>query len=185
VTVSDGTSTLTSAEITVNVNPLPVAPSISYSNGSLISNASLGNQWYLNEALISDATDPVYSPVVPGMYYATVSDNLTSCPSIPSNRIYYPSTGLDQLDLKKTVNVYPNPFREYIYLSYETSESGKVSISLLDALGKELRVIVDNPQQVAGKHKIEMNAGSLHNGLYLLKVQTPDVTLMKRVLLIR
>jgi hypothetical protein len=185
VTVNDGISTLTSDKINLNVNPLPVAPGISYSNGSLISNASSGNQWYLNEALIPDATDSVYSPVVPGMYYATVSDNLTSCPSIPSNRIYYPNTGLDQLSLERTVNVYPNPFRENIYLSYETSETGKVMITLLDALGKELRVMIDNLQQVAGKHKVEMNAGSLHNGLYLLKVQTPDFTLLKRVLLIR
>jgi hypothetical protein len=184
VTVGDGTSTLTSAKIALNVNPLPVAPIISYSNGLLISNASSGNQWYLNEALIPDATGQDYTPTVPGMYYATVSDNLSSCSSIPSNRIYYPNTGLDQLGLERTLNVYPNPFRENIYISYETSQTGKIRISLLDALGKELKVIVNNTEQIAGKHKIEMNAGSLQNGLYLLKVQTPDFTLMKRVLLI-
>ena len=185
VTVSDGTSTLTSAEINLNVNPLPVAPIISYSNGSLTSNASFGNQWYLNEALIPDATGPYYTPSVSGMYYATVSNNSSSCISIPSNRIYYPNTGFDQLGLEKTVNVYPNPCKENLNITYETSKTGKVKISLLNTLGKELIVILDNLEHAAGKHKIEMNAGSLHNGLYLLKVQTPDFTLVKRVLLIR
>jgi hypothetical protein len=83
------------------------------------------------------------------------------------------------------VSVYPNPFTENITVSYETEENGIVRISLFDTFGKELRVIMNNEQQSAGKHRIEMSAGNLSNGIYLLKVQTPAYTIIKRILLLR
>jgi hypothetical protein len=184
VTVYDGYSSLTSGDVTLNVDPVPSAPTIIYHDGSLISNSST-NQWYLNDCMIPDATDPVFTPVASGVYYVTARDTITSCQSLPSNRIYYPNTGIDQPGFDNMVSVYPNPFMETIFISYYLAETGTVRISLFDALGKELRIVQDDKKQTAGKHMSEMTAGTLKNGLYILKVQTPDYTIIKRILLLQ
>jgi hypothetical protein len=185
VTIYDGSSSLTSGDITLTVHPLPSTPVITYSNGSLISSSSTGNQWYLNDAMIPGATNPVLTPTISGLYYVIVSDTINSCPSLPSNSIGYPTNGIHQFSADRIVNVYPNPFMEKVTISYETMEKGIVSISLFDAFGKELRVILDNVNQIAGKHMTVMNAGNLSNGIYLLKVRTPEYTIIKRILLLR
>ncbi len=185
VTVFDGSSSLTSGEMTLTVRPLPLTPTIIYNNGLLISSSSAGNQWYLNDAMIPDATDQVFTPTASGLYYVIVSDTISSCPSLPSNGIYFPTNGIHQFSMDRMVSVYPNPFMETISISYEIKEKGAVKISLFDEFGKELRVTLDNEKQTAGKHLIEMTAGNLSNGIYLMKIQTPTYTLVKRILLLR
>jgi hypothetical protein len=185
VTVFDGSSSVTSGVVTLTVHSLPPIPTISYNNGSLISNSSTGNQWYLNDAMIPDATDQVFTPSASGLYYVIVRDTLSNCPSLPSNSIGYPTNGIQQFGTDRMVSIYPNPLMENVTISYETVEKGTVSISLFDLFGKELRVILDDSKQLIGKHMIEMNAGNLSNGIYLLKVRTPGYTITKRILLLR
>jgi hypothetical protein len=185
VTVYDGASSLTSGDIRLTVHLLPATPTIIYKSGSLISSSPTGNQWYLNDALLPDATDQIYNPEAPGRYYVTVNDTINSCISSPSNSIYYPNTGIDLSGMDKWVSVYPNPFVGNITISYETEEKGTAKISLFDTFGKELRVILDKADQTAGKHIIEMTAENLSNGLYLIKIQTPAYTFIKRILLLR
>jgi trimeric autotransporter adhesin len=181
--VNDGTTTLTSGAVSLTIHPLPPTPTITFTGGSLISSSSTGNQWYLNDAMIPNATDPVYTPVVSGLYYVIVSDLVSGCPSEPSNTINFLMTGIDPLTFTGLVSVYPNPIREIMTISYELPEPGFVKIALYDAFGKEVRMIQDNPSQTAGKHRIEMAAGNLNNGIYLVKVQTQTYTVTRKVLL--
>jgi len=183
VTVNDGTSTLTSGAVSLTVHPLPPTPVITFDGVSFNSSSSTGNQWYLNYALIPGATDPAYIPTASGLYYVIVSDPVSGCASLPSNSINFLFTGTDPLTGGGSVSVYPNPFRENITIAYEIPESCFVRISLFDTFGKELRVIQDNARQNAGKHQVEMIAGNLNNGVYIVKVQTQSYTVTKKVLL--
>jgi hypothetical protein len=185
VTIFDGISSLTSGNVTLTLHPLPTPPTITYNSGLLISSSSTGNQWYLNDAMIPNATDQVFTPSASGLYYVIVHDTITNCPSLPSNNIGYPTNGIHQLNADKMVNIYPNPFDGNITISYETEEKGLVSISLFDTFGEELGVIQNNTKQSAGKHMTKMTAGNLNNGIYLLKVQTQDYTVTRRILLLR
>ncbi len=183
VTVNDGTSSLTSGAVFLTVHPLPPTPVITFIGGSLTSSSDTSNQWYLNDALIPGATDPVYTPTTSGNYYVIVSDLVTGCPSLPSNTINFLMTGIDPLDIGGLVSVYPNPFREKITISYILQEAGIVKISLFDAFGKEARVIRDPERQNAGKHQVEMTAGNLNNGVYIVKIQTLSYSISKKILL--
>jgi hypothetical protein len=183
VTVNDGTSTLTSDAVSLTVHPLPPTPVITFNGVSFTSSSSTGNQWYLNYALIPGATDPVYTPTASGLYYVIVSDTLSSCTSLPSNSIKFPFTGIDPLTSGGLVSVYPNPFRENITIAYEIPETGFVRISFFDTFGKELKIIQDNMIQSAGMHQVEMNAGNLNNGVYIVKIQTQSYTISKKILL--
>jgi hypothetical protein len=185
VTVNDGITNLTSSTVTLTVHPVPSTPTVTSTGGSLTSSSSAGNQWYLNDALIPGATGQNYSPTVSGMYYVIVSDPATGCQSDHSNTIYFLITGIDPLSVAGSVSVYPNPFRDYITISYLLPQTGNVMISLYDAFGKELRVIENLPMQIAGKHQLEMPAGDLNNGVFLLKIQTSLYTVTKKIILSR
>jgi hypothetical protein len=133
--------------------------------------------------MIPGATSPVYTPAASGQYYVIVSDTITGCPSEHSNTINFLITGVDPLNAAGMVTVYPNPFREYITISYELTETGSVRISLLDAYGKEIRIVQDHLRQTAGTYRFDMAAGSLNTGVYLLKVRTSSYIITKRIVL--
>ncbi len=183
VTVNDGTSSLTSGPVSLTVHPLPPTPVITFAGGTLTSSSATGNQWYLNYALIPGATDQVYMPATSGDYYVIVSDLETGCPSLPSNTINFLMTGIGLTGMEGLVSVYPNPFREKITISYIMQESGFVNISLFDTFGKEVSVIRDAEQQIAGKHQVEMSAGNLNSGVYIIKIQTLSYSISKKILL--
>jgi len=183
VTVDDGISSLTSGAISLTVHPLPPTPVITFTGGSLTSSSATGNRWYLNDALIPGATDPVYTPAVSGNYYVIVSDAVSGCPSLPSNSINFLMTGIDPSSMDGWASVYPNPFREKITISYLLQEAGTVKISLFDTFGKEVRVIQNPERQNAGKHQAEMTAGNLDNGIYIVKIQTFSYSISKKILL--
>jgi hypothetical protein len=183
VTVNDGTSSLSSGAVSLTVHPLPPTPVITLTGSSFNSSSATGNQWYLNDASIPGAMDPVYTPSASGNYYVVVSDLVSSCPSLPSNSINFLMTGIDPSGTNGLVSVYPNPFREKITISYILQEAGNVKISLFDAFGKEIRVIQVPERQSSGKHQVEMTAGNLDNGVYIVKIQTLTYTLSKKILL--
>jgi len=94
VRVTDGNSCTSAASIpiAVTVNALPSTPTISAgssttfcSGGSVVltSNASRGNNWYLNGSLLSDATNAGYTAAAAGSYSVLVTDG-NSCTSAAS-----------------------------------------------------------------------------------------------------
>lgn len=182
VTVNDGNTTLTSGAVAIIVHPLPPTPVITFTGGSLNSSSSTGNQWYLNGAMIPGATNPVYVPTASGNYYVIVSDQITACPSLPSNSINFLMTGINPLNADYLVSVYPNPFREKISITYILPEAGNVKISLFDTFGKEIRSIGEPGWQAAGKHETAMTSGDLRNGIYILRIETNTYTLSKKII---
>lgn len=77
-------STMTGSK-TVTRNPIPSKPVITKSGNELTSSANTGNQWYLNQQLITNATAKTYSPTTSGKYSVVVTDK--GCPSQMSDLI--------------------------------------------------------------------------------------------------
>ncbi|WEK20946.1 MAG: gliding motility-associated C-terminal domain-containing protein [Candidatus Pedobacter colombiensis] len=94
-TNGNGCASPASNEIEVTVNPLPVAPGIS-AGGAIVfcaggqviltSDAVTGNQWYLNGAIIPNATGQTYTAAVGGKY-TVITTNGNGCASLASNEI--------------------------------------------------------------------------------------------------
>ena len=85
-----GCPSASSAITTVTVNPTPATPTITGgpttfcagSSVTLTSDATSGNQWFLNGSPISGAINPTYTATASGNY--TVVQTLLSCPSAAS-----------------------------------------------------------------------------------------------------
>ena len=131
--------------------------------------------------MIAGATEPKYVPVSSGDYSVIVSDPVTGCSSQPSNIIAYYFTGVSSVKNNQSVLIYPNPFKDFVTISYDLPEPGSVLISLFDAVGKEIMLLENNSQQDAGLHSIVMKGQFLDKGLYYIKVQTKNYSVSKKI----
>ena len=67
---------------------------------------------------------------------------------------------------------YPNPFNPFTKISYDISESGKVTLRVSDLLGREVIRLIDRVQS-PGQYSItwygrDRNGTSLSSGIYFL-----------------
>ncbi len=79
---------------------------------------------------------------------------------------------------------YPNPFNPSTTISYSIPVQGKVRLIVYDALGREVRKLVDEEKD-AGNYKIEFNADGLASGIYFYRMWTPAVTITKKLILLK
>jgi hypothetical protein len=79
---------------------------------------------------------------------------------------------------------YPNPFNPVTQIDYQIPESGNVKISIFNALGKEVNVLV-NESQNAGDHKIVWNASEFPSGVYIYKLEAGSFVSNKKMILIK
>ncbi|MFC5269296.1 T9SS type A sorting domain-containing protein [Adhaeribacter terreus] len=158
------TSTVTAIALT----PRPATPTITPSGDSgqeLTSSAATGNQWYLNGTAITGATAQTYQTTANGNYTVVVTDNTTTCASLPSAAVNITNTGIKGAMAGMSVSVYPNP------------SNGKFNVKLvgykhdaaleLYTLTGQL-IVKENVK--AGQEATKLQVKNLAAGTYLLKV---------------
>lgn len=79
---------------------------------------------------------------------------------------------------------YPNPFNPNTTITYRIPENGAVTLIIFDLLGKEVVRLVDDNQN-AGTHKVTWDASNIASGTYFYTLKAGDVSVTKRLLLIR
>jgi hypothetical protein len=79
---------------------------------------------------------------------------------------------------------YPNPFNPSTMINYQIPVAGNVKISIYDALGKNVGILV-NKTQNAGNYNIEWNASNLPSGVYIYKIESGSFTSSKKMVLIK
>ena len=180
VVVDDGDITITD-DITITVNPVPAQPSITQAGNTLISSATTGNHWYNSNGMIPGATSQSYAPTTTDNYYVIVTNEF-ECESEPSDTYYFIYTGLIELANGQHVNVYPNPFSDKFTLDYSLTSSSRVKVSIFNTFGQLMTVIENSDVKSTGNHRILFNAGNFESGVYYLKFETSDYTLIKRII---
>ncbi len=79
---------------------------------------------------------------------------------------------------------FPNPFNPVTNLEYGISDLAFVSLKVYDALGKEVRTLV-NENRPAGYYKIEFDGSDLPSGVYFYKLEAGDFIKTKRMILLK
>jgi photosystem II stability/assembly factor-like uncharacterized protein len=79
---------------------------------------------------------------------------------------------------------YPNPFNPETKIEYSLPEKVHVTIKLFDAIGREIRTLVNEIQE-AGYKELMFNAGNLSNGIYLYQLQAGSFMDVKKMLIIK
>ncbi len=79
---------------------------------------------------------------------------------------------------------YPNPFNPSTSISYELRETSQVTIIIYDALGKEVKRLVNEIKE-EGNHKITFDASGLPSGVYIYQMKMGKEIISKKMLLIK
>jgi hypothetical protein len=79
---------------------------------------------------------------------------------------------------------YPNPFNPTTVISYQLSAVSRVTLTVYDVLGRELKTLV-NEQQTAGNHSVTFNASYLPSGVYFYRLQAGTYAATKKLLLLK
>ncbi|MEM1041234.1 MAG: right-handed parallel beta-helix repeat-containing protein [Bacteroidota bacterium] len=79
---------------------------------------------------------------------------------------------------------YPNPFTRSATVGFALPEAASVRVSVYDVLGREVAVLVDAPLE-AGRHAVQLEAGRLASGVYLVRMVAGGYAAVERVTLAR
>ncbi|KAF0196437.1 MAG: kgp [Bacteroidetes bacterium] len=169
-------------QVTVEVVPAPETPVIEQVEAGLVSSSAEGNQWFNREGPVEGAVNQIFEPTVSDYYHVVVT-SIAGCESAASNEIYYTVEGVSNLKTENNMEVYPNPFRNNLHISYNLSKSGAVRISLLNLLGQEALVLNDNSSVAAGNHNLTVSPSNLKPGIYFIKLQSGDFTIVRKIVL--
>jgi hypothetical protein len=74
----------------------------------------------------------------------------------------------------------PNPFNPATTIEYAIPRDEHVKITVFDALGRSVRVLVDE-LRTAGSHSVVFDARQLPSGIYFYRMETPNFTKMQKM----
>jgi hypothetical protein len=160
-----------SNEIDVVVNDLPPIPIITNLGSTLLSSASIGNQWYRNLIPIQGAIGNTYSPIQSGKYSTRVT-NINGC-STSSVELDYFLTGLNE-PIRSELLIYPNPAHNIFYVQ----SNDLYVLDIIDVFGK---TIISDLKIKIGYNEIETT--NFSTGIYLLKFKMNESNFIYKIII--
>ena len=103
-----------------------------------------------------------------------VKNNPAGVPVMASD---VPSTfGLDQN--------FPNPFNPTTNIRYSIIKTSQVTLKVFDLLGRQVRTLV-HIMQAPGQYTVSFNAQDLASGVYFYRLQSGDMSITKKLVLMK
>ena len=82
------------------------------------------------------------------------------------------------------LKVYPNPFMQQTTIEYVLEKEERINLQLVNALGREVITLIQDPHQAAGTYKISFNRNQLEAGIYFVLFQHGDKYESKKLLIL-
>lgn len=79
---------------------------------------------------------------------------------------------------------YPNPFNPTTRISFDLPNSGFTTLKVYDMLGRQVKELVSR-NMTAGEHTINFDASELSSGIYIYQLNMGDVSLTRKMTLIK
>jgi hypothetical protein len=134
----------------------PQTPLIEANGKTLSSSIAEGNQWYLGNTAIPNATSNEYIAEAEGFYKVSVSDGV--CPTQFSEEVFVKLlAGESMIDTKAALILYPNPASSELHLSNALAFT---HFAIYQATGQKV---------LEAKTSDIIDISTLSNGLYLLE----------------
>jgi len=88
-------------------------------------------------------------------------------------------------DQHLAINNQPNPFTHNTKINYTLNTNTKVSISIYDAVGKQITILLNDKDQKAGKHSILFDGNNLSAGVYYYHIQSTHFNVLQKMILLK
>lgn len=141
-------------------NPVPT---FTQNINTLTSTLPFGNQWYLNNVKIPDATDQTYVIEEDGDYSLEVI-NSSGCVGISENK-YLVVNNIKSLDENRAIQIYPNPNNGSFTIKVNQQLlNTKIEYRIFDITGRNFQNgFIHNQEQ-------EIILSNVKDGIYLIKI---------------
>lgn len=164
------------SNLSITVKEIPITPHIVLNGNVLQSDADFGNQWWGIGYYVPHATNSTYTPIYKGNYYVVVTIN--SCPSNPSNVIYYTPNGFEEDLAKNQIELYPNPTFKMIEVKIKTPLNSNYTVEIYNYLG----VLIQTIWKEKSESIFTIDLAKCPKGQYLLRIVTPDMLYQHKVI---
>ena len=77
---------------------------------------------------------------------------------------------------------YPNPFNPSTTIRFDLPEQAQVRLVVFDVLGRQISVLLGGTYE-AGTHEVVFDASDLPSGMYLYRLETPEGSFVRTMLL--
>lgn len=143
-------------------NHLPGPNDYTFSNDTLVIDLNFGN--FMNSPIEFDCNGNIAQFLSNGSQWIRLNTNLNDCNS----------TGITT-QFTNEPNIYPNPTKDQINISFEMPVKGQVS--LFDLSGKVISV-----EQINGLN-LSLDLTAFHTGIYMLSIQTDLLSMKKKIVI--
>ncbi|MBK8586861.1 MAG: T9SS type A sorting domain-containing protein [Bacteroidetes bacterium] len=161
----------------------PVQPTISRISDTLYSSIASNYQWYLNDTLISGATNQSYTALANGLYTVETTDS-NGCHSFSA--VYDLTTvGLQNISLKSIdASFIPNPTSNQGSLVLHGIHSDKLEVSLFNQMGQKIETLFKGNFR-ANETNILFDFSMYNSGVYVIRVNSGELSTNLRVLVLK
>ena len=77
---------------------------------------------------------------------------------------------------------YPNPFNPSTTIRFSLLEAAPVRLAVYDVLGRQVLMLLDGTRE-AGTHEVSFDASHLSSGTYFYRLETPQGSFVRTMLL--
>jgi len=177
---SNACGTGASSSLSVIVNSIPPAPTITANGYVLTSSAASGNQWYHDGTAVAGATSQTYTvpASAPGWYWTVVT--IGACSSDSSNHKYIQGVGIGEHNADQ-VNIYPVPNDGHFSISISSQQEISYKLEIYNSLG--VNVYGEHTIPVNGTLVTPIDLGSIASGLYTIILRNADNQVIRKILI--
>jgi photosystem II stability/assembly factor-like uncharacterized protein len=79
---------------------------------------------------------------------------------------------------------YPNPFNPTTTINYSIPKSGKVKLTVYNAIGSKVAIILNEYKRL-GNYSVQFNAANLASGIYLYRLESGNYSAVKKFVLLK
>jgi Zn-dependent metalloprotease/PKD repeat protein len=168
----------TSNSVNITVNQLPPIPTITTNGNQLTSSSPNGNQWFLNNSILSGENSQILIAQQSGVYHVVVTD-ANNCSS-QSSTVTFTITGIKQLSAVSDIAVFPNPTSGIVYLNFSNSYE-KLTIHLIDVSGRQL--LEREIRGIYPPNSYTLVLDELPSGIYQLRISNDEFSVNHKIVL--
>jgi hypothetical protein len=141
------------------------------------------------DALTSYSFEDANPPSVEKVYYRLEQVDLNGAVAQSNAVEVVLGARLTPLPTEFATNVFPNPFNPSTTISYDLPAASQVSIVIYDALGQQVRQLV-NTSKDAGRYSVQWDAKdqlgrSVGSGVYIAKIKAGQFSATQKMLLLK
>ncbi len=150
------------SSVKIEILPLPLTPSITQKEDTLISSATSGNHWFLAGNALPQDTLAQFVPKVSGSYRVQIIDT-NGCKSALSEGFVFTKIGVFDLSENYFLAVFPNPTSGELTLKGDFLQEGDFAIKIYNNQGQLLR---------QAKNTAQLDIAELNNQLLHIVVES-------------